>query len=211
MNGYYKTAALLLVFLVIVITSVNGNKDASGLTLPQDEKATSKTPRVAMLISDLASNKSKTRHQAMNRLIDSGKTAIDELVNAIPDGDLDFRIRGIQVLQQLGMDDDIDLSIAAENALISLSEHTEPRIAELANQSVTNLFKSKEADTLKMFQKNGATIRSETEKIGLKYHYPLTTLVVDESWKGDDKQLAQVRYLRLRSTEKVDRAPPRAA
>jgi hypothetical protein len=196
MNGCYKTANLFLIYSVFSAITVIGGQAAIAISHPQDQKTPPPTPRVAMLIGDLASNKSRTRHEAMNRLIDSGKTAVAELVQAIPDGDLDFRIRGIQVLQQLGMDDDLDLSIAAENALISLSEHKEQRVAQLANKSVTALFKSKEASTLKMFQDNGATIRSETEKIGLRYHYPLSTLIIDESWKGDDSQLAQVRYLR---------------
>ena len=147
-------------------------------------------------IAKLNSAKARDRYEAMNRLAKLGKPAITKLTAASAQGNLDFRLRVVKIVQQLGMAEDHKTSMAAEDALLELAASDDERVAKMANGFAAELFLRKEEQATERFRKAGAEFDSENIQIGTKYYYPLQILRFGDQWKGDADLFSQIRYLR---------------
>lgn len=135
------------------------------------------------------------REVATERLISAGAAAVEPVLAAATQSNLEVTTRAVYVLQELSLSHD---SLASEAAHAALERLAEPRLtaaARRARSTLDRLDLIRQERAIVELKRLGAKIGTRVSELGfgLVEGY---TVELDESWQGTTQDLARLRWLR---------------
>ena len=184
-----STIALLLIGPVMPVWGDNGEERGQTATQQATEQ------QVQKWIGQLDADAFVVRENAMQRLIKAQIVAIEPIKKALAGNSLEVTTRGIHILQELALSDDMTTELAARAAL---EEIAEARVTSAARRAVTtlealnNLRQSRSVDRL---EKLGAKFEMTPVQAGFQFVETLDKVVIGDDWKGKDEDLRSLEWL----------------
>jgi len=181
---------LALIFAVAAATAI-------GQGAAPDETATGKVSaeQIRAWVGDLDSGSFTLRETATQRLIEAGLPAIEPVVNAVTEGELEVVARGVHVLRELALSSELPAQDAALAALEKLAAARTTPAGRRAGKALSTLGAIRQQRALAELQSLGAKVYTPPLQIGRLIAYGILTVEIDETFKGGQPKLALLRWL----------------
>lgn len=173
----------------------------SDLEESEDEKAADDAvanadpDQIRNWISELDANDFDRRDKASGKLITAGVSVIPIVVEMLPRGSAEAKLRGIYVLRTLALSDSEEIQSAANTALEDLRQSESRSIATKADAAARYVAQSREMITLARLEKLGAQVDlAAVMRNGQFVHIPYV-IRFGEDWTGTDDDLRRLKWL----------------
>lgn len=182
-------AALLILFVGPARAS------AADPTNATDDKGRPTEAEIQQWVEALGSDQFIQRAAATQKLTKAGIPAIDPVVQAVERGDLEVRLRGIRVLLEIALSDEVAEQDAALKALEGLAAHPQATVSRHASQSLAGVSQIRQQRAIDVLRSQGAKIHAAGDEIGRIILSRVLTVEIDENFKGGECDLARLRWL----------------
>jgi hypothetical protein len=171
-----------------------------GAVAAQERAADSAPPSRQQIdgwIAELASDTFIVREDATAALIAAGPAAIEPLAEALLRADLETATRGIFVLRELALSGDESGEDAARQALEAVSASKAKAAASQATATLARLDEVRQKRAMDALERLGAEVEYAVQaQIGLRIESDVTTVHIGPTFRGADKDLEQLRWLK---------------
>jgi hypothetical protein len=168
--------------------------------VPQEARQQVATPptaaQLARWIEELAADKFIVREDATLALVEAGLAAVEPLAKALPRADLETATRGIHVLRELALSGDDGAEDAARGALEALAAGDSRSASSQAAGTLARLDEIRQQRAIDSLERLGAEVGYSLQaQVGLRIESDVTSVRIGPSFRGTDKDLAQLRWL----------------
>ncbi len=187
-----KISTVVLALLTLLPPAPVSAAEPSGGTGAETEPTATEIQR---WVEGLGASKFGERAFATQKLIAAGRPAIDPVVEAVKQGDLEVIVRGIHVLREIALShtsDDLDTALMALERLASKTDTSTGRRAAETLRRLAGLRQRRSKDELRQL---GATIHVPPTGLGRQVMYGVDTLEINEQFRGNGDDLARLRWL----------------
>jgi hypothetical protein len=154
-----------------------------------------KVETIAELIDKLDADRFITRELATEQLMASGQAAIAPLAEKLKIANRETLSRGTYILRELAMSSDPDVSSQAESGLKTVADSDHVRASRQAKATLHRLSEIRRDRALVALRQLGAVIGTQHIQLGQAIIPNLSTLELNEKWKGTSDDLRQLRWL----------------
>jgi hypothetical protein len=169
---------------------------ASLFAAEKDKPAPVSPQQVAEWVRALDSDVFLEREEATEHLIGAGNTAIDQLAKLdLPAQNLEVLTRGIHVLQQLALADDVQIEDSARTLLEKLAESKNPTAARRAESTLGALNSLRQERTIAQLKELNVRVSTNTTQVGLVLVQEVPTVEIDDTFSGTAEDLKRLKYL----------------
>lgn len=196
--GAALVAGLTALAHMAVVQAADAADAASGGAPP----AEAGPQQIAAWIAELGSAQFARREAASRSLAAAGRPALEPLVQAVRNGDLEVSSRAVEILQEMLDGGDGELSAAAERLLESTAETGQEPVARLAEATLDFHSIGLAAAAREKLEELGASIADniEFEPGGLEVE-------LGSAWRGSGDDLRHLTHLRGLVAVRVRSAP----
>lgn len=152
---------------------------------------------IRRLIGKLDSERFLLREDATEKLSHAGPEAIDELTAAVTTGSLEKSIRCIHILKQFTLGDDINAEIAATERLELIAAAGHDRVSQYAQEMLNRVATMQEERSRRVLRSLGVKFSGFMSAPGFIDATSGPSVTIDDSYKGDAKELYYLRQLRF--------------
>jgi len=151
--------------------------------------------RIRVWIDQLNAERFVDREVATEQLIAAGAVAVDPVLAAVTQSNLEVTTRAVYVLQELALRSDALASDAAHAALERIAEPRLTSAARRARSTLARLDLIRQDRAVQDLKRLGANIGERVSELGfgLVEGY---TVELNEQWRGTPRDLARLRWLR---------------
>ncbi|MEY4176953.1 MAG: hypothetical protein RLY70_527 [Planctomycetota bacterium] len=146
-------------------------------------------------IADLNADQFLTREAAVRKLIAAGEPAVDRLKAEIPKGSLEMVLRGVHVLRELALSEELDAESSAVSALEQLAAPRLTAAAQRAQGALSGLSDIRQTRASEELQRLGARIGSSQLMLGFQIIEDVTEIDIGERFTGTERDLRRLRWL----------------
>ena len=178
---------------------------ASALMLMFANRAVSNEPvqidqaQVDEWVEQMSSDSYSVRESATSSLMKAGKVAVDAVSRVVVSGDLESVTRGIYVLRELALSDDVQTELAARAALEEIAEAKVTAAAKRAKATLAKLNQIRQAKAIRTLKTLGARVHQVQNAIDPFQGVVMTPRIEAEidsvAWRGTDKDFEKLRFL----------------
>jgi hypothetical protein len=161
--------------------------------LSAKEREAADAGRVAQWIQQLDSDQFVARETATLRLIEAGMPVVSPIADALDGESLEVTTRGIYVLRELALSNDLDLQEAAQTALEQVSLKS-TSAARRADDTLRTLAGIRQERALSELRELGAHVSATLRQIGFQTS-ELTSIEIGDSWRGTPQDLRRLKWL----------------
>lgn len=183
-----------MINMIALILLAAGLLDQSALG-QQDDRPPPSAERIAGWIRELDADRYVVREAATRHLIESGTPAVSPLVQVLPQGSLEMITRGIHVLRELALSGSDETEIAARAALEHLSRAKVTAAARRAENTLRSLNEIRQERAIAQIKRWGGTVGTRHYQLGFQIIENLSSVEIDENWRGGEKGLSQLKWL----------------
>lgn len=151
--------------------------------------------QIQQWVKDLDSDRFTSREKATLQLVAAGRAGIPQLVAALPGTNLEMVTRGVYVLRELALSEDLETAQAARLALEGIAKPRKSMLASRATATLARLDQIRQARAIEILEELGAKIGRGYTQIGAAIVSDLFTVEVGAEWKGNDKDLQRLQWL----------------
>jgi hypothetical protein len=152
--------------------------------------------QVRQWIAALDSDNFAEREAATEALSGAGSTAIDALAKLdLPAQNLEVLSRGIHVLQQLALADDVTVEENARALLEQLAESKNVTASRRAATTLSSLNGMRQDRTIAQLKELKVRVSVNTTQVGLALVQEVPTIEIDETFTGKPDDLKRLKYL----------------
>jgi len=151
---------------------------------------------IASWIKQLDADRFLDREEAVDQLVKSGVDAIEPVSTVVKSGNREVVTRGVDVLRRLALANDVDVQIAAEDALAALAVDNESPAGRRAKTTLGELAKLWQPKAEANLRNLGARIHTPQQEIGRQLTGYVRTITIDEEFKGKVTDLRNLRWLK---------------
>lgn len=162
--------------------------------LAQTAPAGPSRDRVAQWIQQLDSDQFVARETATLKLIEAGLPVVKALVEALDGDSLEVTTRGIYVLRELAMSNDLELQEAAQTALEQIAASNAAAAARRADDTLRTLAGIRQERALAELRELGAVVNTSVRQIGFQIS-EVTSVEIGGSWRGTPLDLRRLKWL----------------
>jgi hypothetical protein len=187
-----KISTVVLALLTMLPPAPVSAAEPSGGTGTANEPTATEIQR---WVEGLGAKRFGERAFATQKLIAAGRPAIDPVVEAVKQGDLEVIVRGIHVLREIALShtsDDLDTALMALEQLARITDSSTGRRAAETLNRLAGLRQRRAKDELRQL---GATVHMPETGLGRQIMYGVDTLEIDEKFRGNGEDLARLRWL----------------
>jgi hypothetical protein len=146
-------------------------------------------------IADLNADQFLIREAAVRNLIAAGEPAVVRLKEALPKGSLEMVIRGVHVLRELALSEELDAESSAVLALEQLAAVKLTAAAQRAQVALTGLAEVRQSRATDELQRLGARIGSSQMMLGFQVIEDVSEIDIGERFMGTERDLRRLRWL----------------
>jgi hypothetical protein len=150
---------------------------------------------IELWVERLGAKRFGERAQATQELIAAGRPAIEPVVQAVKNGDLEVVVRGIHILREIAL---AQLSDEQDTALLALEElagDTDTSTGRRAAETLQRLAGLRQRRAIDELRQLGATVHIPETGLGRQIVYGIDTLEIDEKFTGGRDDLVRLRWL----------------
>lgn len=151
--------------------------------------------KIAKWIDQLNADRFITRELATEHLLASGKAVVAPLADKLVNTNRETLSRGTYILRELALSTDAELSDEAEEGLKSVAESDDPSVARQAAATLNRLSEIRHDRSLAELRRLGAVIETQHIQIGQALIPNVSTLELNDQWKGKPDDLRHLRWL----------------
>lgn len=159
------------------------------------ERSTATPDQLDRWIDQLNADQFLIREAAVRNLIAAGEPAVARLQTAIPKGSLEMVIRGVHVLRELALSEELDAESSAVSALERLAEPKLTAAAQRAQGALAGLAEVRQTRASEELQRLGARIGSSQMMLGFQVIEDVTEIDIGERFTGTERDLRRLRWL----------------
>lgn len=177
--------------LLMTLTAAGPKPHAEEAATGGDSAALAGSQQIAAWITELGSAQFARREAASRGLVAAGRPALEPLVQAVRNGDLEVSSRAVEILQEMLDGGDVELSAAAERLLENAAEAGQEPAARLAEATLDFHSIGLAEAAREKLEELGAAIADniEFEPGGLEVE-------LGSAWRGGGDDLRQLTHLR---------------
>lgn len=151
--------------------------------------------QIRLWIDQLNAERFVDREVATERLIAAGAAAVEPVLAAVAESNLEVTTRAVYVLQELALSSDSLASDAAHAALEKIAEPQLTSAARRARSTLARLDLIRQDRAIQDLKRLGANIGARVSELGfgLVEGY---TVELNEGWQGTPEDLVRLRWLR---------------
>jgi len=182
-----------VLFCFALVSSSFGFKITNARESEDDnEKITAE--QIHLWIGDLDSDSFVTREFATENLPRAGVDCIDPLLEALPKSSLEVMTRGIHVLREVALSDDLDTENAARAALEQVARSRHKTLSGRASSTLAGLDTIRHNRAIKQLQKLGANFNAGDLPFA-RFASALYSIELGDNWQGTAKDLTRLKWL----------------
>ena len=151
--------------------------------------------QIADWIRDLDANEFAIRERAMTTLAQTGRSAIEPVVAALPGASREVKFRAIHVLRELALSADLEVEESARTALEKIAASPEVVASRRAELSLAALNQLRQQRTVEELEKLGAKFDVTREFGGMFLAEVITTIEIGPDWRGEENDLRRLKWL----------------
>lgn len=161
----------------------------------QSEDGAVSSKAINTWVKQLNSNRFEVRETASRLLVEAGTPSIAPLTEAIKTGSIETRIRGLDILRELALQDE-SKAIGAEQAIQELAT-LQGTIAQRAQTIQDSLRDIRTTRAVKILRRLGATLSSQSADYDEQriLGNRVLHLTLDKAWRGDVSDLDFISWL----------------
>ena len=152
--------------------------------------------QIEQWVRELNANVFVARETATLNLVQAGPAAVDPLLAAVPDGNLEVATRVVFVLREMALSNDRQTRDAARGALVKLASDRESAAQRRAAAELAVLDTIREERALALLRRQGAELSVFQGFIGRQFVDGMVTLEIGPGWKGSLEDLDELRWLK---------------
>ena len=160
----------------------------------QDDNEKITAEQIQLWINDLDSSSFVTREFATENLPRAGVDCIDPLVDALPKSSLEVMTRGIHVLREVALSDDLATENAARAALEQVARSRHKTLSGRASSTLAGLDTIRQKRATAQLQKLGAKFNTGDFALAPFATEPFSIELGDD-WEGTAKDLVRLKWL----------------
>lgn len=146
-------------------------------------------------VSDLNADQFLIREAAVRHLIAAGQPAVERLKIEIPKGSLEMVLRGVQVLRELALSEELDAESSAVLALEHLAAPKLTAAAQRAQTALSGLADVRQSRASEELQRLGARIGISQMMLGFQVIEDVSEIDIGERFTGTERDLRRLRWL----------------
>jgi hypothetical protein len=146
-------------------------------------------------VADLNADQFLIREAAVRKLIAAGEPAVTRLKDAIPKGSLEMVLRGVHVLRELALSEELDAESSAVSALEQLAAPRLTAAAQRAQGALAGMAEIRQARATEELQRLGARIGSSQVMLGFQVMEAVSEIDIGERFTGTERDLRRLRWL----------------
>jgi hypothetical protein len=181
--------------LSIVLWGCGVALGAQSAAPPTESAPAVSADQIAHWVADLNSDQFIQREQATERLIEAGLPAIQPLVVALSEHNLEVTARSIFILRELALTDDPAVEDAARAALAQVAQNRGTTAARRASSTLEMLAQIRQQRAIEQLQAQGARFETRYAQLGFQVVPRLYSVEIGTSWRGTDEDLKHLRWL----------------
>lgn len=146
-------------------------------------------------VEQLASGEFAVRALATDSLIDAGLPAVEPVMKAMAQGDLEVVVRGIHVLREIALSGPPHAQDAALTVLEQLANDPRTSTGRRASAMLSRLAVLRQRRALDELQQLGARVYTPDVQIGRQIVFGVLTVEIDDQFRGDRQDLSRLKWL----------------
>lgn len=169
---------------------------ASANCLAADDKQPPTADEIRAWVSDLDSDQFAKREQATECLACAGLLAVEAIDELdLPSQNLEVLARGMHVLQQLALSDEVEVEEQARTLLERIALSKNMAAARRAETALSSLNSMRQERTIEQLKQLNVRVSINTTQVGLVLVQEVPTVEIDDTFSGTAEDLKRLRYL----------------
>lgn len=190
-----RQTALVGLMLLAVASAVAQEPSAERPSQAQSAVNAPSSEDIERWIAELDSDVFDNREAATLKLISAEAAAIEPVTRVLEQsGSLEVTTRGLLVLKELGLSDDLDVQDASRTALEKLAA-TPTSIGRRAKTSIAQLNRQRSAQTIAALEKLGAVVTRFGDEAELGASQPVDSIQIGDDWRGTEKDYRRLKWI----------------
>ena len=159
-----------------------------GPAVPTDEE-------IAELVAGLDADEFLARERAMDALIAAGEPAIEPVAEAALGSSPEVSLRGVRILEELAMSEDVALGDLAVQSLDNISTSGNSVAANAALVTLESLAQQREERAIRELERLGAVVSRSQIQVNLQIINQIVNIEIGDNWQGEPDDLRHLRWL----------------
>jgi len=192
---HLRTALLLLPLFALYPAMGAAAEPTPGAAESGEKPPVPDADQIRAWVRDLDSDRFGSRETATARLVKAGLPAVEPVADAALSGNLEVVIRGIHILTELSLSNDLKTEAAAHAALTRIAEAKGTMASRRAAKTLARLGEIRQERAKDQIQQLGAKVHMPDTQIGRQVTANLMTVEIGDDYKGGQKGLELLKWL----------------